>query len=127
MELELVEHADRERKLRRRSAVDQHVLLAGSRSRLGHRHFEVGHVGDQRPLADIDAGLLPAVDKDRYAVVVVATPAGRRLEGSPAGDHRPGRHQLAIYLAVDAPYRDFLEVAAGVRQEPTVQTVAGVA
>lgn len=82
--LELVEDAGRERKLGDCGAVNKHVLVARSLLGLGHRGFEVGHVGDERPLADVDAGLPAAVDEDWDAVVVVAPAAGRLEVPRPA-------------------------------------------
>jgi hypothetical protein len=49
MDLELVEDAGSERELRGCGAVDQHVLVARSRLRLGHRGLDVVQIRDQRP------------------------------------------------------------------------------
>ena len=92
MDLELVEDAGGERELRDRGAVDQHVLVARRPLGLCHRGPDVVHIGDERPLPDVDAGLVAAEDADRHAVVVVAAPAASGLEGPPAGDDRPGGH-----------------------------------
>ena len=102
MYLELVEDAGSERELRGSGAVDQHVLLARSLLGLGHRGPDVGHVGNQRPLLRLAAGLTAGEDEDRDAVVVVAAPAVRELEGPPAGDDRPGGLHFVFDLAVDA-------------------------
>jgi hypothetical protein len=71
---------------------------------------------------------MAAQDEDRHAVVVVAAPAASRLEGSPAGDDGPGRHELVDYLGVDAGQaaRDCL-VGVGTRQRALVQAVPAVA
>jgi hypothetical protein len=71
---------------------------------------------------------MAAVDEDRHAVVVVAAPAARRLEGSPAGDDRPGGHELVDDLAVDAARTaDRLEVdVTAARHRPLVQAVPAV-
>src|SRR4029453_9564396 len=100
VELELVEDPGSERELRGCGAVDQHVLAARSLLRPGDRGLDVGHVGDQWPLSDVDARLPPAEDEDRHAVVVDTAPAARGLEGPPAGDDRPGGHELVDDLAV---------------------------
>jgi hypothetical protein len=75
-------------------AVDEHVLLARCALGLGHRALQVVRVGDQWPLAHVDAGRLAAEDPDRHAVVVVTAPAVRRLEGPPSGDDGAGSHDL---------------------------------
>jgi len=60
-------------------------------------------------------------DEDRHAVVVVAAPAASGLEGPPAGDDRPGGHELVEDLAVDARRtNDFHLVGVGTRQHPGV-------
>jgi hypothetical protein len=69
MDLELVEQADGERQLRRRRAMDQHVIVAGSLLGSGDRGLDVAHVGDERPVPDVYARPLAAVDEDRHAVV----------------------------------------------------------
>src|SRR5919109_1861101 len=102
MELHLVEEPGGECELGDCGAVDEHVLVARGLLGLGHRDFDVRHVGDQRPLTDVDAGLMAAVDEDRHAVVVVTAPAVGRLEGPPAGDDRSCGHELIDDLAVDA-------------------------
>jgi hypothetical protein len=56
-------------------AVDEHVPVARRLLGLSHRARDVVHVGDQRPLAQVDAGLVAAKDPDRHAVVMVAAPA----------------------------------------------------
>src|SRR5215207_2917098 len=86
MDLELVENAGSERELCGSGAVDQHVVVARSLPGLGHRGPDVVHIGDQRPLSHLAAGLTTAQDEDRHAVVVVAAPAAGRLEGPPARD-----------------------------------------
>src|SRR6266566_1157607 len=83
MKLELVEDARRECKLGDCGAVNKHVLVARSLLCLAHRGFDVGHVSDERPLADVNAGLPAAVDEDWDAVGVVATAAPGRREGPP--------------------------------------------
>src|SRR5215208_6317715 len=124
MDLELVEDAGRERELRGCSALDQHVLVARSPLGLGHRGPDVLHIGDERPLPRVDAGLAAAEDPDRHAIMVVATPATSRLEGPSAGDDRAGRHHLVPDVAVDARWTaDFLGVGIGTRQGPLVQAV----
>src|SRR5438046_10458900 len=102
MELELVEETGSERELGGSGAVNQHVILARRALGLGHRALDVVHISDQRPLAHVDARLAAAEDPDRHAVVVVAAPAARRLEGPPAGDDRAGSTDLVKKLAVDA-------------------------
>ena len=57
MDLELVEKAGGERELCDRGAVDQHVPVAGRLLGLGDRGADVAHVGDERPVSDVDAGL----------------------------------------------------------------------
>src|SRR5581483_234231 len=74
--------------------------LTGRVLGVGHRALEVVCVGDQRPLADVDARLVAAEYPDRHAVVVPA-PAARGLEGSPAGDDRPRVLELVEHLSVD--------------------------
>jgi hypothetical protein len=86
VDLDLVEDAGRETELRDRRAVDEHVAVARSLLRSGHRRGDVVDVGDQRPATDVDAGLTAAVDEDRDAVVVVAVPATRGLEGPATSD-----------------------------------------
>jgi hypothetical protein len=128
MELELVEDAGSECELGGSGAVDQHVLVARSLLGPGHRRRDVVDVGDQRPLRYVDAGLVAGEDEDRHAVVVVATPAARGLEGPPAGDDRAGGHELVDDLAVDGPRTaDGFEVDVAVRHCPLVQAVAAVA
>ena len=67
-------------------------------------------------------------DEDRHAIVVVAAPAARRLEGPPAGDDRPGGHELVDDLAVDAPPAGGLDVVdvAAARERPFVQALPAV-
>ena len=81
VELELVEDAGGQSELRGCGAVDQHVLVARRVLGLSHRARHVIHVCDQRPLADVDAGLVAAQDPDRHAVVMVAAqpPAGSKV------------------------------------------------
>ena len=90
MELELVEDAGGKCQLRDCGAVDQHVLVARSLLGPSHRSRDVVQVGDQRPLPDVDSGLLAAEDEDRHAIVVVPAPAAGRFEGPPASDGRSG-------------------------------------
>ena len=67
-------------------------------------------------------------DEDRDAIVVVATPAARGLECSPAGDGCAGGHELIDDLAVDAaPAADRVEVDLAVRHQPLVEAKAPVA
>jgi hypothetical protein len=100
MDLELVEDARRECQLRGSGAMDQHVLVARGLLGLGHRGPDVAQVGDQRPLPHFAVGRMAGEDEDRHAVVVVAAPAVRRLDGPPAADDRPGGHELVEDLAV---------------------------
>jgi hypothetical protein len=128
MELELVEDAGSKCELRGSGAMDQDVLVARGFLRLGHRGRDVVHVGDQRPLRQI-GGVVAGEDEDRHAVVVVAAPAARRLEGPPAGNHCPCRHELVDDPAVDAAQTaDRLDVvdAASARNRPLVQAVPAV-
>src|SRR5829696_3245870 len=128
MELELVEDAGGKRELRGAGAVDQHVLVARSLLGSRHRSRDVVEVGDQRPPRDVDAGLVAREDEDRDAVVVVAAPAARRLEGSSAGDDCAGGHELVDHLAVDsARPADRVEVDVARRHHPLVEAVAAVA
>ena len=128
MELELVEDAGGKRELRDSGPVDQHVHVARSLLGVGHRSRDVVDVGDERPLRDVDAGLMAGEDKDRDAIVVVTAPAARRLECSPAGDGRAGRHEFIDDLAVDpARTADGVEVGVAVRECPLVEAVAAVA
>jgi hypothetical protein len=128
VELELVEDAGGERELRGSGAVDQHVLVSRSLLGLGHRGRDVVDVGDQRPLGDVDTRLVAGDDEDRHAVMVVAAPTTRGLEGPPAGNDRPGGHELVDDLAVDgARTADGVEVDVAVRHHPLVQAVPTVA
>ena len=101
MELDLVEDAGRERQLRYPGAVDEHVLVACGLLDSIHRGRDVVNGSDQRPLPNVDTRLPPVEDEDRYAVVVVAAPAARRLEGSAASDDGSGGHELVPDGAVD--------------------------
>src|SRR5829696_10025622 len=94
MDLEFVEDAGSECELRGSGTVHQHVPAARSLLGLGHRSLHVGHVAHQRPPPHYAVGLPASEDEDRHAVVVVAAPAVRRVEGSTAGDDRPGGHEL---------------------------------
>ena len=108
------------------AAVDQHVLLARGPLGLAHRCRSVGHISDQRPLGDVDAGLTAGDDEDRKWMV--AAPAASRLESPPTGDDRPGGHHLVEDLAVDPRLtRYLLVVRVGTRQDPVVQAVPTVA
>jgi hypothetical protein len=118
MYLELVEDAGSERELRGSGAVDQNVLVALSLLGLGHRGPDVGRVGNQRPLPRLAAGLPPGEDEDREAVVVVAAPVVRELEGPPAGDDRPGGLHLVFDLAVDSRQTTGELVDAGTSPAP---------
>jgi hypothetical protein len=82
MDLELVEEAGHDGELRDSGALDKHVPEVRGPLGLGQRDRDVIHVGDVRPVADIDAGLTPAEDPDRHAVVMVAVPPARRLKGA---------------------------------------------
>ena len=127
VELELVEDAGGERELRDRGAVDQHVPVAGGALGLGHRGRDVVHIGDQRPLADVDAGLTAAEDPDRHAVVVVAAPAAGRLEGPrPATTAPVAMNSSTTWPLAPLPAEISLWPASG-RQGPLVQTVPAVA
>jgi len=127
MELQLVEDAGGKCELRGSGPVDQHVLVARTLLGPSHRTRDVVHVGDQRPLPQI-VGVAAGEDEDRHAVVVVAAPAARRLEGPPAGDDRPGGHHLVEDRAVDARRpADSLVFGVGTRQEPLVEAVPAVA
>jgi hypothetical protein len=66
--------------------------------------------------------------EDRHAVVVVAAPEARGLDGPPASDDRPGREELVHDPAVDAGQvaGGFLAVGLGI-QRPLVQAVAAIA
>ena len=75
--------------LRGSGPVDQHVLVAGSVLGIAHGGGEVAHVVHQRPLGLTGGCRVAAEDVDGHAVVVVAAPAARRLEGPAAGDHGP--------------------------------------
>src|SRR5262245_7551918 len=128
MELDLVEDAGREPELRGSGTVDEHVPVA--RGLLGsiHRIRDVVHVRDPRPLLQFGR-IVACEDEDRHAIVVVAAPTARRLEGPPAGDDRSGRHELFDDLAVDtARTPSGLEVvnAAATPQCPIVQTFPAV-
>src|SRR5919106_854102 len=101
VELDLVEDAGRERQLRYPGAMDEHVLLACGLLGSIHRGRDVVNGSDQRPLPNVDTRLPPVEDEDRYAVVVVAAPAARRLEGSAASDDGCGGHELVPDGAVD--------------------------
>ena len=70
--------------------MDKDVLVGGSLPGPGDRRLDVLQIGDQRPLADVDARLPAAVDEDRYVVVVVAAPAAGGLERSSACDDGTG-------------------------------------
>jgi hypothetical protein len=77
MDLELVEDPGLAGELRRGGTVEHHVALAGGLLGRGDRRPDVRRVRDERPLRDVDAGLVPGDDEDGYAVVVVATPNRR--------------------------------------------------
>ena len=102
MDLKFVKETGCEHELRDRGPVDEHFLLARGSCGLGHCGSEVVDVGDQRPLARVDAGFLAAVDPDRHAVVVVTAPAARRLEGPPTSDDCAGAHHFCEDGAVGA-------------------------
>ena len=99
--IELVEEAGSERELRGRGTVNQYVLLGRSALGLGHCGRDVVDIGHEWPVADVDARLAAAQDPDWRAVVEVAAPTVRRLEGRPARDDRPGGHELVEHLAED--------------------------
>src|SRR5919198_1938055 len=101
VELELVEDARGQRELGDRGAMHEDVLPVRALLGAGHGGRDVVHIGDQRPRADVDAGLPAAVDEDRDAVVVVAFPASSGLERPPPGDYSTGGHRFIEDLAVD--------------------------
>src|ERR1039458_4666832 len=129
MDLELVQEASGKRKLRRCRAVDQHVLVARGPLGLAHRDPDIAHIGDERPLADIDARRTTTEHPDRHTVVVIATPAARRLEGAPARDYCTGGHELVEELAVDAcrTAGDSRVRIGGAQVHPLMQTFPAVA
>src|SRR5918996_1320824 len=128
MEFDLVEDAGAESELCDSGAVHQYVLPDGALFCLRHRTPDVAYVGHERPLRDVDAGLVSGDDEDRHAVVVIAAPAVRELEGSSASDDRAGGHELVDDLAVDAARPpDGVEVEVAARHRPLVQAVPAVA
>jgi hypothetical protein len=128
VDLDLVEDAGGEGQLGDAGAVDEDVPVARRLPGPGHRGLNVVEVGHQRPMG-VGAGLLAAEDEDRDAVVVVAGPPLRRLEGAAAGDDRAGRHRLVHRLAVDAlrPTRHAAVLGRGAGEDPLVQALAAVA
>jgi hypothetical protein len=118
VDLELVEHARRERELGRPRAMDQHVPFARGRLGACHRIRDIVDVRDQLPARGVARAA--GQDEDRNPVVV-AVPLAGHLERAPADDDRAGRHQLGVDLAVDARRPD---PAAAVGQ-PLVQALPG--
>src|SRR6266540_3008101 len=128
MKLDLVEDAGAECELCDSGTVHQHVLVPRGLFGLRHRTRDAADVGHERPLRDVDAGLVSSDDEDRHAVVVVTAPAAGRLEGPPASDDRAGGHELVNDLAVDAARTAHgLEIDIAARHEPLVQAVPAVA
>src|SRR4051812_31052429 len=101
VKLQLVQDAGRQSEPRDAGAVDEHVLVARGVLGPGHCGADVVDICDQRPLGYVDAGCGGGDDKDGHAVVMVAAPAARRLEGRATGDGRAGGHELADDLPVD--------------------------
>jgi hypothetical protein len=71
-----------------RASLTGAVLDSGDEPRVAGRHVLVTHVVGE--------------DEDRHTVVVVALPTPGKFEGPTAGDHRAGRHQLAVNLSARA-------------------------
>jgi hypothetical protein len=62
--------------------------------------------------------------EDRDAVVVIAGPAAREVEGTPTGDHRSGGHQLVEHDcvgSVDGPVRTRIHAAG---TQPVMQPLS---
>jgi hypothetical protein len=89
VDLDLVEDSGRECELRDAGAADEDVLFASGLLRAGRCGLALG-------TAWICTGVLATEDEDRHAVVMVAAPAFRELEGPAASDHRAGVHHLAV-------------------------------
>src|SRR3712207_6857047 len=59
-----------------------------------HRGGDVAHVAHVRRPGGRVVGLAAGEHQDRHAVVVVARPAARDVEGAAADDDRAGAHEL---------------------------------
>ena len=103
VDLQLVEHAGAQERLREVGAVDHDVLVAGGL--LGLPHGALDAVGDV--VDELGGGLLGRLaargHEDRDPVVVVAVPVAGVVEGAPADDHRSGRHRLRRRPSALAP------------------------
>jgi hypothetical protein len=102
VDLQLVEDARGESKLRSLGAMDQHVLPVGGFPGLNHRPFDIGDVVDQWVLIVVTLGPVARENEDGHAVMVVPAPAASDVEGSAADDDRSGGHQLVEDLAASS-------------------------
>jgi hypothetical protein len=101
--------------------MDQHVLLTSGLLGLTYGVLEIAHVGDGGPLRVLRGGLMATEDEDGYAVVVVAVPPARRLEGPAAGEHSPGGEEIVGNLAIAA-----VELVESDASSPFVEAFAAV-
>jgi hypothetical protein len=117
MDLQLVEQALAQQRLRETGTVHHDVLVAGGGLGLAHRRCDVGHVVNPAALRrrrDATRGY-----EDRHTVVITVPVAGV-VERLAADDDRTSRHQLAEHLPTE-PRRVEVRRIGGRLAEPLVQ------
>ena len=124
VDLELVEHARAQARLRQVGAVDQHVRVACGPLGLAHRALDpVCHVVDQ--VRRRRGRLSPGGHEDRDAVVI-AVPAAGDVERTAADEHRSRRHRLVEDLTARPRRPQAGDPVASVA-EPVVKPLAAAA